>query len=242
MLKVSTVPILKDNYVFLPRNSQTKDCVVIDPGQADAVKSYILKEHLRPTAILLTHHHWDHIGGAQELKKAFGIKIYAPLKEQKLIDFADQYLNEGDLVHEAGMQFRVLDLPGHTLGHIAYWEEKQKWLFSGDVLFSLGCGRIFDGTIEEHYQSLKKIKHLPPDTIVHCTHEYTEMNLKFCLQKFPADPALVAFSKQVHETRARGEATVPFPLSQELELNPFLKAESEADFISLREERNNFTA
>lgn len=242
MLKVSTVPILKDNYVFIPRNLQTKDCVVVDPGQADPIKSFILKEHLRPTAILLTHHHWDHIGGAQELKKTFGVKIYAPLKEQKLIDFADVYLKEGDVVAEAGMQFRVLDVPGHTMGHIAYWEEKQKWLFSGDVIFSLGCGRIFDGTIEEHYQSIKKIKTLPPETSVHCTHEYTEMNLKFCLEKFPSDPGLAAFSQQVQEIRGRGDATVPFPLRQEMDLNPFLKAESEADFLALREERNNFKA
>ncbi|MBS1971700.1 MAG: hydroxyacylglutathione hydrolase [Bdellovibrionales bacterium] len=240
MLKVSAVPILKDNYVFIPTNGQTKECVIIDPGQADAVKSFILKEHLRPRGILLTHHHWDHIGGAQELKKAFDVKIYAPLKEQKLIDFADVYLQENDFVFEAGMQFRIIDLPGHTMGHIAYLEEKQKWLFSGDVLFSLGCGRIFDGTIEDHYKSLGKIKALDPSTIIHCTHEYTEMNLKFCLEKFPEDPALKNFAQHVQALRSQGKPTVPFPLNQELELNPFLKAKNEADFIALREERNNF--
>jgi len=242
MLKVSIIPILTDNYVFVPTNTQTKNCVLIDPGQPEEVKSFILKENLRPTAILLTHHHWDHVGGAQELRKEFGLKIYAPHREKKLIDFADIFLKDGDVVHEAGMSFHVLELAGHTLGHIAYWEEKQNWLFSGDVLFNLGCGRIFDGTVEEHYKSLSKIKTLPPETMIHCTHEYTEMNLKFCLKKFPGDPELIAFEKYVHDVRARGEATVPFSLRQQLELNPFLKAESEKDFISLREERNGFKA
>jgi hydroxyacylglutathione hydrolase len=242
MLKVSIIPILKDNYVFIPRNDKTKECIVVDPGQADVIKNFILKEHLRPRAILLTHHHWDHIGGAQELKKSFDVKIYAPLKEQKLIDFADVYLQENDMVYEAGLHLRTLELPGHTMGHIAYWEEKQKWLFSGDVLFSLGCGRIFDGTIEDHYHSLQKIKSLPVDTLIYCTHEYTEMNLKFCLKKYPEDPGLKNFASQIEAVRSRLEATVPFSLRQELELNPFLKATTEADFIALREERNHFTA
>jgi len=240
MLKVLSVPILKDNYVFIPSNLKTKECVIVDPGQAEPVKNFILKEQLRPRAILLTHHHWDHIGGAQELKKIFDVKIYAPEKEQKLIDFANEYLHEGQSVNEAGMEFKVLDVPGHTLGHIAYWEEEQQWLFSGDVIFSLGCGRVFDGTMEEHYQSLQKIKSLPRETRIHCTHEYTELNLQFCLQKHPNDPALRAFAETVRELRSRHEPTVPFSLQQELDLNPFLKAESEADFIALREERNQF--
>ncbi len=242
MPKVATVPILKDNYVFIPTNEQTKECVIIDPGQADVVKASILKEQLRPRGILLTHHHWDHIGGAQELKKAFDVKIYAPLQEQKLIDFADVYLQENDFVFDAGMQFRIINLPGHTTGHIAYLEEKQNWLFSGDVLFSLGCGRIFDGTVEDHYKSIGKIKALAPNTVIHCTHEYTEMNLKFCLEKFPEDLVLKKFAQHVQELRSQGKATVPFLLSQELELNPFLKVKNEADFIALREERNSFKA
>lgn len=240
MLKVFTIPILKDNYIFVAANTQTKECVIVDPGLAEPVKNFILKEQLRPRAILLTHHHWDHIGGVQDLKKSFDLRIYAPEKEQKIIHFADTYLQEGQSVLEAGFEFKVLDLSGHTYGHIGYWEESQKWLFSGDVLFSLGCGRVFDGTLEEHYQSLKKIKQLPADTWVYCTHEYTELNLQFCENKFPQDPALKEFAAQVHERRKNNQATVPFQLRQELELNPFLKAETANDFKELREERNHF--
>jgi hydroxyacylglutathione hydrolase len=240
MLKIFSVPILKDNYVFLPSNLKTKDCLIVDPGQTEPVKNFILQQHLRPRAILLTHHHWDHIGGAQDLKKYFNVKIYAPKKERKTIDFADEYLEENDLVREAGFQFKVLELPGHTMGHIAYWEEKQQCLFSGDVLFSLGCGRVFDGSIEEHYHSLLKIKELPPETWIYCTHEYTELNLHFCLQKFPEDLALKQFASHIHALREKQEATLPFKLQQELKLNPFLKVHSEVEFIALREERNHF--
>lgn len=240
MLKVFSIPILKDNYVFIPTNLKTKECVIIDPGQSEPVKNFILKGQLCPRAIFLTHHHWDHIGGVQDLKKYFDVKIYAPEKEKKLIDFADTYLQEGDLVHESSFEFKILDLSGHTLGHIGYWEEKQNWLFSGDVLFSLGCGRIFDGTIEDHYRSLLKIKNLPPETWVHCTHEYTELNLGFCLKKFPEDLVLKDFAEKIHEQRQNHQATVPFQLKQELALNPFLNASSESEFVTLREERDNF--
>ncbi|WP_413291310.1 hydroxyacylglutathione hydrolase [Bdellovibrio sp. HCB337] len=240
MLKVFLIPILKDNYVFVAANLKTKECVIVDPGQAAPVKNLILKEQLRPRAILLTHHHWDHIGGVQELKKSFDVRIYAPEKEQKSIDFADQYLSDGDAVREAGFNFKTLDLSGHTYGHIGYWEEKQNWLFSGDVLFSMGCGRIFDGSIEDHYRSLLKIKNLPPETWVYCTHEYTELNLGFCQKKFPQDQELQSFAEQVRSLRQNNEPTVPFQLKQELALNPFLKVNNETEFITLREERNSY--
>lgn len=243
MLKVFSIPILSDNYVHVLANLKTRECVLIDPGQSAPVQNFLLKENLHPQVILLTHHHWDHIGGAQELKKIFNLKVYAPLKERKFIEFADEYLQEGDLVRAAGFKLQVLDLSGHTLGHLGYWEERQKWLFSGDVLFGLGCGRVFDGTLEDHYQSLGKIKSLPMDTWVYCTHEYTELNLKFCLKKFPEDPALLEFARKIqqrHEQQATVLSTVPFTLKQELDLNPFLKTSSFEEFAALREERNQF--
>jgi hydroxyacylglutathione hydrolase len=162
------------------------------------------------------------------------------LKEQKLIPFAHQYLEEGQEVPILGTKFKILDLSGHTLGHIGYWNPEEHWLFSGDVLFSLGCGRIFDGTVEDHYRSLEKIKNLPPETWVYCTHEYTELNLKFCLQRFPKEEALKTFAEKVQALRHENKPTVPFPLQQELELNPFLKTHGFEEFRLLREERNHF--
>lgn len=240
MRKVFLVPILKDNYVFIPTHLESRECVIIDPGQAAPVESFIIKHQLRPRAILLTHHHWDHIGGAQELRKSFDIEISAPQKEQRLIDFADHYCQEGEILSLAGFHFAVLDLPGHTLGHIGFWEKSQAWLFSGDVLFSLGCGRVFDGTLPEHYQSLQKIKSLPANTLIHCTHEYTELNLGFCLKKSAHDPELQAFAARVQSLREQDQPTVPFLLEQELHLNPFLNTPHLGAFTALREERDHF--
>lgn len=240
MPKVFLIPILSDNYVFVAVNLQTKECIIVDPGQAAPVKNLILKEQLRPRAIFLTHHHWDHIGGAQELKKTFDTKVYAPEKEQKTIDFADEYLQQGTLIREAGFEFKILDLSGHTHGQIGYWEEKKNWLFGGDALFSLGCGRVFDGKVADHYQSLLKIKNLPPETWIYCSHEYTELNLGFSLKKFPEDSALRDFNEKVRVLRQNKVPTVPFQLKQELALNPFLKVSNEAEFIALREERDQF--
>lgn len=240
MLKVFSLPILNDNYVHIPVNTETHECLFVDPGVAGPVKDFVLRQQLQPRNIFLTHHHWDHIGGAQELMKSFSVQTYAPLKEAKLIDFADKYLVENDVLEVLGSRFQVLDLSGHTRGQIGYWNPEAKWLFCGDALFSLGCGRVFDGSIEAHYQSLSKIRQLPPDTQIFCTHEYTELNLRFCQQELPQDSALDSFAQKVGELRKQHQPTVPFLLQQELELNPFLKVNSLEEFRQLREKRDRF--
>jgi hydroxyacylglutathione hydrolase len=249
MLKVSSVPILDDNYVHIPWNTDSGECIIVDPGVAAPVRDFVRKQGLKPTAIFCTHKHGDHIGGVAELRGDFpDLKTYAPLREKAEIPFADIYLSAGESVAELGTGFKILELPGHTRGHIAYWNPLEQWLFSGDVLFSLGCGRVFDGTLEDHYASLQKIEALPPQTEVFCTHEYTETNLRFCQEKkrdhpelFSAEDAgLAAFAEKVRRLRSAGKATVPFRLEQEWGLNPFLRAADFETFRKLRELRNRF--
>jgi hydroxyacylglutathione hydrolase len=240
MRKVYSVPILHDNYVHIPYNSETRECIIVDPGVSGPILDLITIRGLKPLAVLMTHHHEDHIGGANDLMNHFGIPGYAPALEKEQIIFADHFLGEGDVVEFLGTRFSVLQLSGHTRGHIGFWSPTEKWLFSGDVLFSMGCGRVFDGTLEQHFASLAKIRRLPTDTEIFCTHEYTENNLRFCLQNTPRTPALEKFEAKVHNLRMQNKPTVPFMLTQELALNPFLNAKSFADFKTLREKRDKF--
>lgn len=249
MLKVFSIPILKDNYVHLITDLTHKTCIVIDPGVAGPVIEFITAQKLNPMAILLTHHHGDHTNGTEELRDHFreqgGPVVYAPAREKADIPFADKYLLPEDRLKIANFEFQVLSLPGHTLGHIAFYEPHQGWLFSGDVIFSLGCGRIFEGTMEQQFKSLQVIKALPPGTEIYCTHEYTWMNTQFCLEYGVetlgiSKITLQNFAKKVQETRQQGKPTVPFSLQQELDLNPFLKAASLAEFQAIREARNHY--
>jgi hydroxyacylglutathione hydrolase len=249
MLKVFSIPILKDNYVHVIVDQDSRNCLIIDPGVAGPVIDFITTYRLKPQAVLLTHHHGDHTGGTEEIRDFFrdvgGPVIYAPVRERADIPFADRYLLPGDVLKILGLELQILGLPGHTHGHIAFYEATQGWLFSGDVLFSLGCGRIFEGTFEEQFCSLQTLKALPPQTTVYCTHEYTWMNAQFCLTQTahaasaPTVP-LQRFAAHVQELRAAGQPTVPFSLQQELELNPFLRARTLQEFTSLREARNYF--
>lgn len=248
MLKVFSLPVLKDNYVHILADLDRGTCVIVDPGEAAPVLKFISENKLRPLAILLTHHHWDHTDGVKEIQKTIQessaskapLLVYAPAREKSDIPFADHYMLAGDRLKIMELDFEILALPGHTLGHIAYYEAEQAWLFSGDVLFSLGCGRVFEGTMVQHYESLQKLKALPPETTVYCTHEYTERNTLFCLQEFPESRPLQLFLEKVRALRAKGMATVPFQLKQELELNPFLQAKDLPSFTALREARNYF--
>ncbi|MBC7371764.1 MAG: hydroxyacylglutathione hydrolase [Bdellovibrionaceae bacterium] len=241
MLKVYLVPILNDNYVHVIVNTTSRDCAIVDPGVAAPVREFMRREGLTPRALLLTHHHDDHIGGASELRREFGLVTYAPFMEMDSIDFADVYLQEPEHFEVLGTQMQVLQLRGHTRGHIGYFAPSEKWLFSGDVLFSMGCGRVFEGTMDQHYQSLQKIKSLPADTKIFCAHEYTENNLNFFKASGqPASVAVDTYALRVRDLRRQNQFTVPFPLSQELEMNPFLRAESLEEFTKLRLLRNTF--
>lgn len=244
--KVELLPIFDDNYIFALTSANHRELVVVDPGESAAVEDYLRTQGLQLKAILLTHHHADHIGGAQELQQKFQCPVYAPLKNKKQIPFADIYLQEGDQVALEPWTFEVMELPGHTLGHIVFWEEQRRWLFSGDVLFGLGCGRLFEGTFEQAFQSLKRICTLPDETLIYCTHEYTEANLRFCKILSPQDNTpltgndeiLELYENQTVSKRSLGLPTVPLRLSLEKQVNPFLLAKDVEQFRYLRELRN----
>lgn len=186
------------------------------------------------------------LGGAETLQALFSAPVYAPLKNKNQIPFADTYLEDGACLSVAGLEFAVLGLPGHTLGHIAFHQPEKRWLFSGDVLFGLGCGRLFEGTPEQAFASLRRIKALPPQTLIYCAHEYTETNLNFCKMLslndnspiFGGDEDLELYENELRSKRELALPSVPLKLSIELKVNPFLLAKDVAQFAYLRDLRN----
>lgn len=246
--RVELLPIFDDNYIFVLINEDLQSAVVVDPGESAAAEDFLLKHDLTLAGILLTHHHADHIGGVHALKTRFPCPVYAPVKNKTQIPFADHYLREGDIVTLPPFSFQVLELPGHTLGHIAYWNSEHKWLFSGDVIFGLGCGRLFEGSYEEAFHSLQRIKALPPESLIYCSHEYTQSNLQFC-RSLSADNnsplsgkamPLEAYATELHNKRSHQLPSVPLKLGIEVTANPFLLARDVAQFRYLRDLRNRF--
>ena len=232
MSEVQLLPIFKNNYVFLIKNEK-RECIIVDPGEASAAIREIEKQHLKLKGVLITHHHADHIDGLPAIKKKFNVPVWAPEINRSQIT-ADYYIQDGFTVTIAGFEIKAIALPGHTLGIHAYWFEKQNWLFSGDVLFGLGCGRVFEGTYEQAYQSLQKIKTLPEETKIFCTHEYTKRNSEFCESLGIRSPEFTAYKTSLKVP------SVPLLLSVEKKANPFLLAEDSAVFSSLRDKRNTF--
>lgn len=238
---VRLLPVFDDNYIFLLQNDSA--VIVIDPGEAKPVLQVLQSEKLSLAGVLITHHHHDHIDGLNELRVYNPeLPIWAPLKNRGQIPGASTYVEEGDCVELAGLKFQVIELPGHTLGHIAYYNPQQGFLFSGDVLFGLGCGRIFEGTFEQHYKSLQRIAALPINTQVFCTHEYTEANLRFLQSLGPLSPQQQEYARRLAECRAQNRPSVPLRLIDELQCNPFLLSRNLTEFTQLRQKRNQFSS
>lgn len=257
MIEIIRIPAFKDNYIWLLVNRNTQCAAVVDPGEAGSVLHYLREQSLKLSAILITHHHRDHCGGVSELLEHFPTPVYGPKRE--VIPNCSVPLQEGDTIdlHTVGISFRILDIPGHTLGHIAYVGDGQ--LFCGDTLFTGGCGRLFEGTPEQMLNSLNKLKKLPPDTKVYCGHEYTLANLQFAINVEPDNLDLTQRLQNVAEHRKRLEATVPSTIEVELKTNPFLRTQippiikaaegfakqkllKESDiFLAIRTLKDNFT-
>jgi hydroxyacylglutathione hydrolase len=233
-LQVTAVPAFADNYLWLIHDHQ--HAAVVDPGDAAPIEAALAAMHLKLGAILLTHHHGDHAGGVADLLKHWQVPVFGPAREK--IAGLSRPLSEGDMVElpELGLQLSVLDVPGHTAGHIAYVAHAQKWLFCGDTLFAGGCGRLFEGTPAQMTASLAKLAALPDDTRVYCAHEYTVSNLRFAVAAEPGNAALAQRLAEAQAMRERGEATVPSMLALEKATNPFLRYREPAIMHTLRTE------
>ncbi len=225
MLEITPIPAFEDNYIWALINRDAGTAVVVDPGDASPVEAFLTKERLTLSGILITHHHGDHVGGVAALRANRDIPVFGPANEA--IDLLTHRVGDGDchmLPGEFSCSFSVIDVPGHTAGHIAYLVEDH--LFCGDTLFVMGCGRLFEGTPAQLHASLQRIASLPATTQLFCAHEYTLSNLKFALTVEPSNEALQRRAFAVTETRASGLPTVPTTVAEELETNPYLRCHS----------------
>ena len=252
-LEIQQIPALRDNYVYLLREPKSDAVGVVDPSVAAPVLAALQQRGLKLSHIINTHHHPDHTGGNLELKAATNAIIVGPLADKGRIPGIDVAVADGDTFKFRDEAATVYDVPGHTRGHIAYWFKDSQTLFSGDTLFLMGCGRLFEGTPQQMWNSLSKLKALPPATQVYCGHEYTQANARFALTVEPKNADLIARAKRVDAMRAAGQSTVPGTMADELATNPFLRADvpdlqramgapgdAVATFAAIRKAKDNF--
>tara|TARA_R110000851_G_scaffold147433_3_gene287318 strand:- start:720 stop:1490 length:771 start_codon:yes stop_codon:yes gene_type:complete len=226
MLQIHAVKAFNDNYIWLLQSAENQDVLIVDPGDAGPVINFIEKNDLHPAAILVTHHHNDHVGGIRRLDDLYDLPVFGPQREHiKTVD-TPLYAQADQQLHPSFPHFRVIDTPGHTPGHISYLVENN--LFCGDTLFAGGCGRLLGGTAEQLFDSLQKIKQLPDDTRIYCAHEYTLANLQFAKAVDPKNNDLLERLAKTEALREQQIATVPSQLEVEKLTNPFLRCDDAA--------------
>jgi hydroxyacylglutathione hydrolase len=225
-LEIIRIPVLNDNYVWLVHETVSGETLVVDPAVAEPVLAEAEARGWTITQIWNTHWHPDHTGGNAEIKAVTGCQITGPGAEVERIPTLDVLVKEGDRLWLGAVEARVIDVPGHTAGHIAYHFKSEQAAFVGDTLFAMGCGRLFEGTAAQMYSNMRKLEMLGDDTAIYCAHEYTQSNGRFALTVEPHNAALVARMTEVSAMRERGEATVPTTIALERATNPFLRASS----------------
>ena len=239
-MKIKIIKCLYDNYSYLIIDEIKKIACVIDPSESQPIIDYLENNKIDLKFILNTHHHYDHVGGNSELKKRYNSKVIGFIGDKNRIPEIDIFVKDGQIWKEDNFILKVYHIPGHTLGHIAFHFFKDKIIFTGDTLFSLGCGRIFEGTYEQMFSSLNIIKKLPKDTQIYCGHEYTLQNSKFCIANDPKNLKLIEKIKFISERIKNNLPTLPTSLSDELDCNIFLKAKDLKSFTKLRDLKDNF--
>ncbi|MCM2443557.1 MULTISPECIES: hydroxyacylglutathione hydrolase [Rahnella] len=220
-MNLISIPALQDNYIWM-LDDQQGHCLIVDPGEAAPVLAALKKANLTPTAILLTHHHHDHVGGVDEISSHFpGLKVYGPHETEN--KFSQTSLKNGEKRVIGGLEWQIFATPGHTLGHISYYSAP--YLFCGDTMFSAGCGRLFEGTPEQMYQSFQRLAALSDETLVCAAHEYTLSNLKFARSILPEDDDILSHEHKVQQMREKGQSSLPSTLGLERKINLFLRCD-----------------
>lgn len=237
-MEIVAIPAFEDNYIWSITQPGSQKCIIVDPGDADVVADFLEAHQYQLDTILITHHHPDHTGALKALMSAYQPAVFAPphpsLPKKINLLYDGQTIN----IDALSLQLSVIATPGHTLDHICYFSIQHKILFSGDTLFAGGCGRLFEGTPQQMYQSLSKLTVLPPQTQIYCAHEYTETNLRFALEMEPSNMLLQKRLNQVIAKRDNNEITLPSTLLEELQTNPFLRCD-QVDFREQLEKQLN---
>jgi len=239
-MKIKIIPCLKDNYSYLIIDEENNTACVVDPSEADPIIKYLENNQIKLQFILNTHHHYDHIGGNQELKEKYGASVVGYEGDKERIPGIDILVNDQETWVYKNFEAKIIHIPGHTLGHICFYFYKDESVFTGDTLFSLGCGRIFEGTHKQMFDSLMKLKELPISTKVFCGHEYTLQNSKFCIAYDENNENLKAKSNDIQIKLKAGLSTIPSTIKDELECNIFLRSNNIETFSKLRDLKDNF--
>ncbi|MUG81593.1 hydroxyacylglutathione hydrolase [Commensalibacter melissae] len=237
---IKPIPFYETNYAWLLYDKKTRNAAIVDPGNFTPVFNTIKDKKLNLQSVLVTHHHSDHTGGIRQLKDKFNCQIYAPDKERNSIVDATDYVQDHEQIDLGFGFFEVISTPGHTLGSVCYYSYDLGVIFTGDTLFSLGCGRLFEGSPEQMFQSFKRIKSLPDEIMVYAAHEYTEDNGRFALTVDSNNEDLLNRLKQVQQLRSENKPSLPVMLAIEKRTNPFLMALTVEEFARLRKAKDQF--
>ena len=239
-MRIEIIPCLQDNYSYLIIDENNNSACVIDPSEADPIINFVENNNIKLQYILNTHHHFDHIGGNKELKKKFGSTVLGFKEDSHRIPEIDILLEDNQIWKAQNFIAKIIHIPGHTLGHICFYFFNEKLIFTGDTLFSLGCGRIFEGTYKQMFDSLNKIKSLPKETKVYCGHEYTLNNSRFCIKHDSENLELKKKINNISKKIKNGLPTIPSTIKEELDCNIFLRTEDLESFSKLRDLKDNF--